>query len=571
MSSRKKFRSITAFATAAMMAISVLSSAASAAAKEVTAPETKSMTAYVEDMQPGWNLGNTLDATGDDETSWGNPRATKELIQQIAAEGYKSIRIPVTWGQHMGEAPSYSIDSAYMDRVQEVVDWALEADLYVMINMHHDSWQWISHMEKNHDEVLAKFSAAWKQISERFKNHPDKLMFEAINEPRFTDGGTTDKTKQYEMLKELLVSFHTIVRASGGENGVRPLVIPTRETSPAQEDLTVLYDTIQEFNDPNLIATVHFYGFWPFSVNIAGYYKLEKDTMNDMTTTFDNVYNTLIAKGIPVILGEYGLLGFDKSTGVIEQGEKLKFFENLMHVLKERKVTHMLWDNGQHMNRSALVWSDPELINMMRAGWKQRASTAETDLIYQKYGEEIKDKKLALNLNGNQLTGLYKGSLKLVEGTDYVLEGAELTLKADLIAKLTKAGHLGQNAILNAKFSYGPDWRLKVVVYDTPQFSDAAGTVDSFAIPTLFKGNRLATMEAIYSDGSFAGPQNWTSYKEYGYTFMPTKDQISLTENFFKEVKDGEVTLKLHFWAGDILTYKITKSGTQVIGKTVSE
>lgn len=574
MSRRTKFRSITAFAMAAMMAVSLLSSAVSAAAEELKAPDAKtSISAYVEAMQPGWNLGNTLDATGDDETSWGNPRVTKEFIQQIAAEGYRSIRIPVTWGQHMGEAPNYTIDLAYMDRVQEVVGWALDADLYVMINMHHDSWQWISYMESNHDEVLAKFSAAWTQIADRFKNHSEKLMFEAINEPRFTDGGTTDKEKQYEMLKELLVSFHEIVRASGGENGVRPLVIPTRETSPAQEDLDVLYETIQEFNDPNLIATVHFYGFWPFSVNIAGYYKLEQDTMNDMITTFDNVRNTLVSKGIPVILGEYGLLGFDKNTSVIEQGEKLKFFENLMHVLNERQITHMLWDNGQHLNRTELVWSDPELIHIMKAGWERRASTAETDLVYLKYGEEVKDVKVQLNLNGNRLSGLYNGSEKLEQGKDYELAGSELILKASLLTRLTKAGHLGQNAILSAKFSYGPDWRLKVVVYDLPQLGDTAGTVDNFAIPTLFNGNRLATMEAIYKDGSFAGPQNWTSYKEYAYTFTPDfmKDRIVITENFFNETKDGEVTLKFHFWGGDIVNYKISKSGAQVTGKAVTE
>lgn len=573
MHSRKRFRSITAFALAAMLGLSLLSSAASAGEVQNTTDGASRMSDYVKAMQPGWNLGNTLDATGDDETSWGNPRVTKELIEHIAAEGYNSIRIPVTWGQHMGEAPDYSIDEDYMDRVQEVVGWALDADLYVMINMHHDSWQWISYMESNHDEVLAKYRAAWTQISDRFKNHSQKLMFEAINEPRFTDGGTTDKDKQYEMLKELLVSFHQIVRASGGENSTRPLVIPTRETSPAQEDLEVLYQTIQEFNDPNLIATVHFYGFWPFSVNIAGHYKLEQETMDDMITTFDHVHTTLVSKGIPVILGEYGLLGFDKNTSVIEQGEKLKFFENLMHVLKERHITHMLWDNGQHLKRTELAWSDPELINIMKAGWEQRASTAETDLVYLKLGEEVKDVEVELNLNGNELTGLYQGAAKLEQGIDYDLTGSKLTLKASLLTQLTRAGHLGQNAILSAKFSYGPDWKLKVVAYELPQLGDASGTVDSFAIPTHFNGNRLATMEAIYNDGSFAGPQNWTSYKEYGYTFTPDfmKNQIVISENFFKETDDREVTLKFHFWGGDIVSYKITKSGTQVTGKVVTD
>lgn len=574
MSNKKKSRSILSMAMAAVLLLSVFSSAVSAAPVQdkANAGQGKNkIQSYVNAMQPGWNLGNTLDATGADETSWGNPKVTKELIQNIAAQGYKSIRIPVTWGQHMGEGPDYKIESAYLDRVEEVVNWALDAKLYVMINMHHDSWQWVSHMEKNHDEVLARYNAAWTQIADRFKNHSDKLMFEAINEPRFTDGGTTDKAKQYEMLKELITSFHKIVRASGGKNAERPLVIPTRETSPAQEDLTELYNTIVELNDPNLIATVHFYGFWPFSVNIAGYYKLEKDTLNDLTTTFDNVHNTLVAKGIPVILGEYGLLGFDKNTGVIEQGEKLKFFEILMSYLNEKEITHMLWDNGQHFNRTTYQWSDPELFEIMKEGWKGRSGTAETDLIYLKKGEAVEDAKITLNLNGNQLTGLFAGSEKLKKGTDYELAGDQLTVKASTLTRLTSAGVLGQNAILTARFNKGTNWNFKVIIYDVPVLSSATGTTEAFAIPTKFNGNQLATMEAVYVGGGNAGPQDWTSYKEFGYTFAPSfaTDEIKLTPEFFKEVKDGEIMLKFHFWSGEIVNYKITKKGTEVNGQVV--
>ena len=100
--------------------------------------------AAVAAMQPGWNLGNSLDATGADETSWGNPRVTQALLDNIKAQGFKSIRIPVTWGQHQGGAPNYTIDAAYLNRVKEVVDWALADGFYVMINIHHDSWQWIN-------------------------------------------------------------------------------------------------------------------------------------------------------------------------------------------------------------------------------------------------------------------------------------------------------------------------------------------------------------------------------------------------------------------------------------------
>ncbi len=96
-------------------------------------------------MQPSWNLGNTLDAIPD-ETSWGNPKATRELFRTIRAEGFRSVRIPVTWSAHQSATAPYTVDDAYMSRVKQVVDWALAEDLYVVLNIHHDSWQWISKM-----------------------------------------------------------------------------------------------------------------------------------------------------------------------------------------------------------------------------------------------------------------------------------------------------------------------------------------------------------------------------------------------------------------------------------------
>ncbi|MEK3847589.1 MULTISPECIES: cellulase family glycosylhydrolase [unclassified Paenibacillus] len=565
--------SLLSLTLAITLLLSTFASVAAAAESDGQAPQAaaaSSMQSYVEAMQPGWNLGNSLDAVGADETAWGNPRITQALIQQIAAQGYKSIRIPVTWDKHIGAAPNYTVESAYMNRVEEVVRWALDANLYVMINVHHDSWTWVSNMEPKHDEVLARYNALWTQIAPRFKDQPNKLMFESINEPRFSEGGTTDEAKMNQMLQELNVSFHKIVRASGGKNATRPLVLPGLDTSPAQAKINELYNTITKLNDPNLIATVHYYGYWPFSVNIAGHTTFDKDTKNDIIQTFDNVYNTFVAKGIPVIVGEFGLLGFDKNTGVIEQGEKLKFFEYLTYYMKEKKITGMLWDNGQHFNRTTYKWSDPELFNVIKASLKGRSSNADRDLIHLKKGTSAQDTKVTLNLNGNQLKTLSVGSKQLTQSTDYTLSGDTLTLKASLLTSLTTSGKYGENAVITAKFNKGADWNFKVVVYDTPKLSAVEGTTQAFTIPTEFHGSQLATMEAVYTNGGNAGPQDWTPYKEFGNTFAPAYDAngIKLLPEFFNSVKDGEVTLKFHFWSGDVVTYKITKSGTRVTGTT---
>lgn len=125
------------------------------------------MQTYVNAMQPGWNLGNSLDAIGPDETAWGNPIVTETLIQQIAAHGFRSIRIPVTWKQHTGSAPNYTVSPAWMNRVQQIVDWSLNAGLYVMINVHHDSWVWVNTLGNHKTQVLDEFNAVWTRIANR--------------------------------------------------------------------------------------------------------------------------------------------------------------------------------------------------------------------------------------------------------------------------------------------------------------------------------------------------------------------------------------------------------------------
>jgi endoglucanase len=569
----KSFQLLTIFVT---LLCALFSSVISASAQENepknNGTNPKSMLqSYVQAMQPGWNMGNTFDATGSDETSWGNPRVTKEMIQEIAAQGYKSIRIPITWRQRMGDGPDYNIDPAFLDRIQEVVDWSMDAGLYVMINMHHDSRWWVMNMETEHDEVLARYEAAWTQIADRFKNHSLKLMFESINEPRFSDDWNKDTPKYFELLDELNISFHKIVRASGEINAVRPLVLPTVTASGSQARLDELYKTIIKLNDPNLIASIHYYGYWPFSVNIAGATRFDDKVQTHLIQTFDRAYNTFVAKGIPVILGEYGLLGFDKNTSTIEQGEKLKYFEFLTYYVQKKNITHMLWDNGQHFKRPTFKWADQELYNVMNAGWKNRSSTAETDLIFVKKGMVIQDTPIKLNLNGNQLTSirLRLDGRTLYKDIDYTLEGDVLTLKASLLTKLTALGKFGENAQLTAEFNTGADWNFRVLYYETPKLQSIDGTTGFFAIPTAFNGARLAAMEAVYASGGKAGPQGWTSFKEFGYAFEPSysKNEIKLLPAFFHEVKDGQqIILKFHFWSGEIVKYSITKNGTSILG-----
>jgi endoglucanase len=522
--------------------------------------------ATVAAMQPGWNLGNSLDATGADETSWGNPRITQSLINNVKAQGFKSIRIPVTWGQHQGPAPGYPVETAYLNRVKEVVDWALAVDLYVMVNIHHDSWQWVINMPGDRTNVLARYNAIWTQVATVFRNSSPKLLFESINEPQFNGGSDAQNAA---LLHELNTSFHRIVRQSGGTNATRLLVLPTLHTSADQPRIDELRSTFNSLNDPNLVATVHFYGFWPFSVNIAGFTRFDAIVQQDLTDSFDRVYNAFVTRNIPVIIGEYGLLGFDRHTGTIEQGEKLKFFEFLGHYARTRQLTTMLWDNGQHFGRTSFQWSDPELFAQIRSSWTTRSATASTDQIFNARAGAITANTVTLNLNGASFLGVRQGSTDLAPGSDYTVQGNQLTFTAAGLTRLSGNRAYGVNATVQARFSQGVPWRFTIITYDPPVLQNATGTTGSFAIPTTFRGDVLATMEAKYADGSNAGPQNWTSFKEFDVTFAPNYagNTITLTTAFFNEVNNGaRVTLTLHFWSGTRVTYFVTKSGSAVTG-----
>lgn len=519
----------------------------------------------VDAMHPGWNLGNTLDATGS-ETSWGNPRTTQELIQQIAAAGFKSIRIPITWRHRMGLPPDYKIDPAFLNRVQEIVDWSLDAGLYVMINTHHDS-SWIFTMQRERESVLARFRAAWTQIAAHFKEYPHTLIFEGVNEPRFDHDWGKDSPVYFEMVHELQTTFHDIVRRSGGNNATRPLVLTTLTGGTSRARMNQLYKTIETLNDDRIIATIHYYGYYPFSVNLAGATRFDRTAIIDLEQAFDRAYETFVARGIPVIVGEYGLLGFDRALDAIQHGEMLKFFEWLTYYGKEKRLALMWWDNGQHFNRRTFRWTDESIYKVIMASLEARSSNAESDSIMIKRGAPITDQRIRLNLHGNELVEIAAGDEVLTPETDYELVDETLILKAATVERFLSE-ELGVSATLTLKFSAGADWTMFLIHYDTPQLSDAVGTTTSFSVPTRFNGDRLTTMEARYARGGNAGPADWTPFKEFHAAFSPAyaTNQIQLKREFFNEVKDGEVVLKFHFLSGTVVEYLLVKEGVKVVG-----
>ncbi|AUG81801.1 cellulase [Kitasatospora sp. MMS16-BH015] len=531
-------------------------------ARAVAVPQ--SPMAAVAAMQPSWNLGNTLDAIPD-ETSWGNPLTTKATFDGLRAQGFRSVRIPVTWYPHQSATAPYTIDAAWMARVKQVVDLALTAGLYVEINVHHDSWQWIEYMSTDHDTIMARFNATWQQIATAFKDEPRALLMESINEPQFSNATDAQKT-QY--LRELNTSFQAIVRASGGRNKDRLLVLPSEETNNAQHWLDDLSTTMNSLNDRNLVATVHYYSWYPFSVNIANDPTYDATAQADLHDGFARVHDTFVAKGIPVYLGEYGLLTSPYS-GVVERGEMLKYFEHVNYEARVNGLTTAVWDAANDfLNRSTMQWMVPEMKALIQTSWRTRSGTASTDNLYLPASGPLTAQTITLNPNGQWFTGLWQGDRPLIPYLDYTLDGNRLTLTASALTRLAGDRATGVKATLEVRYSDGVPWKLFVRSYAQAALSDATGTTDGLTLPTRFNGDLVANVQSTYTDGTAAGPASWTTYQSFdNYRADYAANTTTVKADFLKSLKDdAPVTLTFRFWSGATVTYHLTKSGTTVTG-----
>jgi endoglucanase len=312
-----------------------------------------SMTA-VKEMGLGWNLGNTLDASPD-ETSWGNPLTTQAMISAIASAGFKSIRIPITWNGHFGAAPGYVIDTTWMNRVQQIVDYAQTAGLYTIINMHHDGAYpngWILGAATDPTGVIQKYKALWAQIAQRFSCYSDKLVFESMNEVGFD---SLSFTSALALLNQINREFATLVRASGGNNAQRHLLIAGYWTDTTRSTGVVMPDS-------RCILSVHYYT--PSAFTFGGTTWGSAAEVASMKADWASVKTNELDKGIPVILGEYGVV---TST---DTASRIFWLEYATKITFDYGIAPFLWDDGGGMgyfNRKNLTWPSGLLDALKRA------------------------------------------------------------------------------------------------------------------------------------------------------------------------------------------------------------
>ena len=334
----------------------------------------------VEDMTFGWNLGNTLDVCqadrdGDgkinehveagekvDETLWGNPKATKELFTSLKKNGVNAVRIPVTWRDHMDS--NGNIDREWMDRVQQVVDYAYSQGMYVIINVHHDGGgdpkfgAWIiEESQKDYNTFLKKYNNVWKQIAERFKNYSDYLIFESMNEVGFDTLYNKNKADAYNLINKINQDFVDIIRATGGNNAKRHLLIAGYYT-----DIERACDSLYKMPDDKAgrcILSVHYYTPWDFCTCDIKHTWGTNSEVRQMETLIGKMKKNFVDKGIPVIIGEYAASGSDLSSCIF-------FIEKLNKLCSDYGIATFIWDSGRQVNRKTYKWRTPQYLEALK-------------------------------------------------------------------------------------------------------------------------------------------------------------------------------------------------------------
>lgn len=296
-------------------------------------------------MGVGWNLGNTLDAP-DGENSWGQPTTTKEMIDKIHELGFNTIRIPTSWGKHNSGAPDYSIDKDWMDRVQTIVDWAIDNDMFVILNSHHDNDYYYPSKEHS-DQSVEYITAIWTQVAERFKDYDQHLIFESMNEPRLSgtanewwfDSNNAACLEAAEVINKCNQACVDIVRACGGGNTDRFIMV-----TPYSASLGCA--TSEQFelpDDPSnkLLISVHSYNPYNLALNGDMAYKTFGDNeKREIDNLMNALYENFIKNDIYVVIGE---------TGCTNKGNMLsrkEWAEYSVAAGIEKNIPSVFWDNG---------------------------------------------------------------------------------------------------------------------------------------------------------------------------------------------------------------------------------
>ena len=444
--------------------------------------------AILEDMGLGWNLGNSLDATGgsglDTETSWSNPKTTQALIDKVKSLGFNTVRVPVSWGKHVS-GDNYTIDSAWLARVKEVVDYCYKNDMYVILNIHHDTKSSASASGAGYYPRSSAYSSSekfvtsvWSQMAEYFKDYDYHLIFETLNEPRligtsyewwFNKWSIPSEVKDaIDCINKLNQKAVDAIRATGSNNRGRLIMCPGYDASIDGATVSGFKLPTDISGNKNRIAlSVHAYSPYNFAMNI--------DTSNGATSTYSssikdelkNLFSTLKSnfrdKGIPVVIGEFG------STDKNNTAERVKWATDYTALAKKNNIPCVLWDN----NAFAVYNGSNIVLNSEYHGYINRKNNTVTspakdviEALMKPYGKKA-------DLNCSSSVTIVAGQSKNI-GASSSTSGAVLTYKSttpsictvdkngNVTALKTGTGYVTVTASANGYNSVSKD--VKIVV-----------------------------------------------------------------------------------------------------------
>jgi len=401
-------------------------------------------TEAVKNMGVGWNLGNTLDANNNNggrqdlssETCWGQPYTKPELMKMMKEAGFGAIRIPVTWFPHMDS--SNKVDAAWMKRVHEVVDYVIDNGMYCLLNVHHDtgdgSFHWLHASMNTYNNVKAKYESLWTQIAEEFKDYGDKLLFESYNEmldeynswcfATFARSGgyhATDAADAYQAINNFAQSFVNAVRATGGNNAKRNLVVNTYGAcNGAGNWNTHLKDPLKEM----IIPSDAIAGAGHIAVQVHAYPNVKN--ISSMKTEVNDMFNALntyfISKGTPVIIGEWGTANDGEVDYDVRHENVMQFVDFFVKAAKAKNCGTFLWMGlSDGTNRSVPVFNQADLAEAIMKAYYGSSDgykfPTREDLGTTVYDVSYTNQWSELNLYSNSLsTSSYQGmELELAE------------------------------------------------------------------------------------------------------------------------------------------------------------
>lgn len=332
------------------------------------------------EITAGWNLGNQLECSTSSEngrsmeiglpdnsinaeTAWGNPKVTRKTIKAVKKAGFNAVRIPVRWQCHITDAHDMSIDKAWLKRVKEVVNWCLENDLKVMINTHHDQWLEGRPLYRYQQENCQKLALLWFNIASEFADYDYRVAFAGTNEVHEPDNWGKPTAENLEVQNAYNQTFIDVVRATGGNNAKRHLIVQTYVCNPefGLDDGGFIIPTDIEGNGNDYMSVeFHYYVPWEYAGDGIFYYwgkrysqygETPASDEQAMLNLFDRAKAAWADKGLGVIIGEWGLTDHFKDDQADRMHENMTYYCRLLvGEARKRGFSTFVWDNNRFGN-----------------------------------------------------------------------------------------------------------------------------------------------------------------------------------------------------------------------------